>query len=171
MVTHWNPSRIEQVFQMALLGATNVQIAGMMMVSVKTIEYWTRTKPEFAKAMHEGKMIADAKVAEALYKAATGYDYVEEVVTVYKGEATVTPVTKHQIANPWAMWKWLTARQRGIWADVEPGAKNQTNILNINNVDFSKLSTDELLLLKKLQQKFRKELPESEEDVNNDDQN
>lgn len=149
LVTHWNATRPEQARRMALLGATNQQIADMMMVDVKTIEYWVRTKPEFAASMRMGKMEADAHVAEALYKAAIGYDYEEDVVSTYKGVQSVVRVTKHMPGNPWAMWKWLTARQRGLWTDVQHVENTQTNI-NITKFDFKGLSTEELRVMEKL---------------------
>lgn len=161
--TQWNEHRTLQVYQMALLGATNAQMADMMQVSVKTLEYWIRTKPEFRERLMEGRAPADARVAESLYKAAVGYDYEEDVVTNCRGVVTVTRVTKHQPGNPWAMWKWLTARQRILWSDTQQ-AREIHNTLNINNIDMSELTTAELTLLRKLNQKFNKQIPESLDD-------
>lgn len=144
----WNQDRIRQVYMLALLGATDRQMAEVMGISIDLFESWKKRKPDFKKAMMAGKMEADAKVAQALYHRAIGFEYEEDHVTVYRGEVIKTRVKKVLPPDVTAAVKWLSARQRGVWTESRIDVTH-TNI-NINKFDFSELSTDELMLVKKL---------------------
>lgn len=140
---------IDMMYMLALLGATDAQMAQAFGVSVMTIHNWKRSHPEVVDAVGRGKLVADARVAESLYKSALGYDYEEDVVSVYRGEAIVTRVRKHKPANAWAAARWLSLRQRALW--------HESTTIDITNrqihaleMDLSKFSTEELALLEKL---------------------
>jgi len=134
---------------MALLGATDVQVAGVLGVSIKTVEYWKREKPEFLEALNRGKMEADSKVAEALYNAAIGYDYEEDIVSIFKGEVTKTRVKRYKHGNPWASARWLSIRQRSLWHESQSIDITNRNIHTLQ-LDLTAFSTEELTLLKRL---------------------
>lgn len=145
----WNDKRPQQAYELALLGATNKMMADVFEVKEQTIDYWIRTKPEFKEAVHRGRMMTDAKVAKALLQCAMGYEYYEEHVVMIKGEAVVRRIKKTVPPNPWAAAKWLTIRQRSLWADVHKTEAINTNV-NVFKLDLSGLSTDELKLVEKL---------------------
>lgn len=144
----WNANRPQQAFELALLGATEAQMASVLGVGVNTIDYWKRHKPEFLEALNRGRMEADSKVAAAFYRKCTGYTYTKNVVSVYKGEVIVTPVNEYVPPDSWSCMKWLANRQRPIWADVKQ-VETTTTTLNINKFDFSGLSNEELMIIKK----------------------
>lgn len=67
----------EQVFKLCLLGATDKEIANFFEVSEATITNWKQYYPEFLASIKEGKLKADANVANSLYKRAIGFEYDE----------------------------------------------------------------------------------------------
>jgi len=146
--TVWNDGRPEEAYQYAVLGLTDKQMAEVMEVDHNTFVYWKRNKPEFLHRLNEGKAETDAKVANALL--ANCFDrFVEiEEVHVVKGELKRIKVQKFIAGDKWAQKQWLTVRQRALWGESQKIELTQTNI-NINKFDFSGLSNQELMVLKK----------------------
>ena len=149
IVLKYHSDRPRQVFALALLGATDKQMADVMGIGIDTFDAWKKRKPEFMEALQKGKLEADAKVAQALYHRAIGFEYEEDHVSVFKGDVRVTRVKKVLPPDVTAAVRWLSARQRGLWTDVSKVETVHTNI-NINKFDFQGLTTDELMLVKKL---------------------
>lgn len=145
----WNDDRPRMAYQLALLGLTDKEIAKVMDVNINTLDLWKRTRPEFAEKLHEGKVIADAKVSEALFKKACGFW--EDVTEVFnnKGDIIEHTYKKYFPPDSWAANKWLSIRQRPIWADVQRIETTQTNI-NITKIDLTGFSTEELKLMHKM---------------------
>lgn len=119
---------IEQVYKLALLGATDPQLADFFDVTRATINNWKNDYPEFLDALKRGKGEADAKVAEALYHRALGYSCPDLKVTVHKSkdgkggfktEIIETPYVKHYPPDTTACIFWLKNRQRQDWRDVQ----------------------------------------------------
>jgi len=153
----WNRNRPKQAFKLALLGCTDREIADFMEVSEHTLTYWKRTKPGFARMLNKGKATADAKVAVALYRKAIGYSHVETKVSVVGGEVVLTDIIKHYPPDSWAAVKWLSIRQRSKWMEITKTESTHTN-LNILKMDFSGITTEELMALKKVG--LRNQLPQ-----------
>lgn len=108
----------DQAYRLCLLlGATDVQLADYFGVSEKTINKWKKDHPEFKKALKAGKTLADAKVAESLYKRANGYSHDEEKVFCYEGEIITHQTIKHYPPDTGAAMAWLKNRQRDSWRD------------------------------------------------------
>ena len=144
----WNEHRTEQAYQLALLGLTNGQIADVMEVDVTTLEYWIRHKEGFYERLMQGKEIADMKVVNAFYQNCLDRVVEIEEVHVYKGRPIVVKVKKFIQGDKWAQNKWLSLRQPTKWSETQKIELTQTNI-NINKFDFTGLSDEELLVLKK----------------------
>lgn len=155
---------LRQVYFLTLLGATDTQLAQAFGVSIKSIEAWKRTKPEFLEALQNGKLQADANVAQSLYHAALGYTVDETVVLSNKvqkfdkngkvveqwTEPLLVPVKKNYPPNVTACLKWLTARQPGIWAErFQVSGK----LAVTHSIDLSDFSTEELSVLNRLSMK------------------
>ena len=143
---------VNQVYLCALLGATDKEIAEVIGVDINTFDYFKRTKADFARALKRGKMEADSKVAEALYKRACGFEMEEMDIRMYKGKIIKTPYMKKYPPDSWAAVKWLTIRQRSHWTDIKVSETLQAN-LNVNTFDFKGLTTEELKMLKAMQLK------------------
>lgn len=147
-----DPRIITMTFQLALLGYTEERIARALNVHVKTVEHWKTTQPEFLDALNRGRAQANAEMAESLYMQGKGYYYYEDVVTAYKGVATVTRVQKWKPGNPWAALKFLQVRERELWRESSViDINKRTLTMNLNaNVNLDSLSDDEIALLRKI---------------------
>lgn len=145
-----NPKFFDIAFQLALLGATDAQLADAFGVSIKTIEYWKRTDTEFRKTLLNGKLLADSQQAASLFKCGLGYDYEEDVVVSYRGHNEILRVRKHRPANPWAAYKWLSLRQRDHWHDTHSVDITNKNINANISIDLTDCSPEELKLLKRI---------------------
>ena len=150
----------EQVYKLALGGFTNAQIADFLGLTTRTIEYWiSNKKPGFYEALRAGKMEADMKIAEALYRKALGYRYKETLTITNKEDVVIRKevVEKQQAPDTFACLKWLQIRQRENWTDV---SKSEVNInykgaLDLNVVseqlkDKEQFSDEEIALAAKL---------------------
>jgi hypothetical protein len=147
--TRWSEDLVRMVYELALLGLTEAIMAKVMNVPVNTFNGWKVRHPEFWDAINKGRFIADAKVAASWYNRAVGYDIPEEHLTTYRGVTTVTKIMRHIPGDAVAAERWLANRQRELWNSSHRVELTQTNI-NINKFDFVGLSTEELIIAKKL---------------------
>lgn len=107
----------EQAEKLCKLGATDKELADFFEVTEQTINNWKEAHPKFFESIKQGKTIADAEVAEKLYRRAIGYSHPDTHVSNYQGEVTLTPLIKHYAPDPAAAIFWLKNRQRGKWRD------------------------------------------------------
>jgi hypothetical protein len=142
----WYYDRLRQVHELALLGVTEEAMIKVMGIGATTFSRWKLEKEGFADALNEGRMVADARVAAALYKRATGYEVDEDHVSIFKGVAVVTTVRRHIPADPWSAARWLSLRQRAMWSETQRVEITNTNV-NIHKLDTTGLSLEELKLL------------------------
>jgi hypothetical protein len=115
----YKPEYIDQAYKLALLHATDVEIAKFFDVVPATLYNWKTTYPEFAQAIRNGKEIADMEVASSLFKRATGYSVTEEVLTK-SGE--VVSLAREIPADVKAQTYWLNNRTRHLenaWRDKQ----------------------------------------------------
>jgi hypothetical protein len=155
---------VRLAFFFALLGTTDVQLAQVFDVSVSTIDHWKRTNPAFLKSLKEGKIMADARVANSLFQAATGYTCPETVVLTNRvkkfddegkvieeyTEPLLVNIQKHYPPNVTAALRWLSARQPQTWAEkLEVSGRLSVN----HQLDLTDFSTEDLMILDKLSKK------------------
>lgn len=107
----------EQARKLCLLGSTDESLADFFNVSVTTLNTWKKVHPEFLSSIKEGKVVADANVAEALYNRALGYSHPHDHISNFQGEITVTPTTKHYAPDTGAAFIWL--KNRSNWKDKQ----------------------------------------------------
>lgn len=108
----------ELAYKLALLGYTNRELAESLGVSLTTFKSWLKQFPDFLTAVKAGKEIADAQVAEGLYKRATGYEYQSEKLFLTKeGEVIRENIIVHIPPDPGAAMNWLKNRQPELWSD------------------------------------------------------
>ena len=126
----------EQAYKLCLLGATDKELADFFEVEEKTINNWKIDFPEFLQSLKKGKEMADAEVADKLYKRATGYNCKATKFATFEGQITDTmDYVEHHPPDTTAAIFWLKNRQRGKWRDKQEIESNNTNN-NINaNVD------------------------------------
>ncbi|MCK8490746.1 terminase [Spirosoma sp. RP8] len=137
----YKPEYAKQVHNICLLGAIDSEIAFFFDISVRTLNYWKKRYPDFREAMWRGKIIADAEVAEALFRLACGYTYTETQVWLLKdanGERVIRhiEVEKHLPPNVRACQFWLTNRQPHKWSfkPTPPVARAQNVLIRREEV-------------------------------------
>lgn len=110
------PARV--AYHLALLGATDAQLADAFGVSEGTVGNW-KARPEFSVAVKKGKTIADAQVAESLFKRACGYSHtaVKIFCDARTGKKEVIEYTEHYPPDTTACIFWLKNRQPALWRD------------------------------------------------------
>lgn len=165
---------VQEAFRYCLLGATNRELAEFFDVDKTTVGYWYKTNPEFAQAVDEGRFKADAKVAEALYLAAKGYEHT--VVKFFKipvtdkeydadgnviREKKYTKIKKVRYTKKYkpdvkAIKKILASRHREQWGDTfhvqHKHAHMHVGGTNIHDImdGLNQYSDDELRAIAKL---------------------
>ena len=111
-------------WSLAIKGATDDEIATAMHVSRKTISQWKKIHESFAKALAEGKEIADSKIEKSLYNSAMGYfvDEEERLIEVNRdGTTKLGDLRKKKRYIPpsvTAQIFWLKNRMKGQWRAV-----------------------------------------------------
>jgi len=110
-------------------GATDIEVADILGISVRTFYRWCLLHDEFTAAVRVGKGAADDRVERALYQRAVGYDYVaEKIVTPKGGGPIVMPYMMHVPADVRAAMHWLAIRRPRPWVGA---AEPPTDIARI----------------------------------------
>lgn len=104
-------------FKYCLLGADNKMLARLFGVVESTIDKWIAEIPEFSGAVKDGRVEADANVANSLYFKAKGYQEIKvsnvlDVNGVIIGKKE--EIIMHQ-PDTMCMIYWLNNRQRQYW--------------------------------------------------------
>ncbi len=111
-------------WSLAIRGCTDDEIAEAMHVTRKTICLWKKEHETFAKALSEGKEIADSKIEHSLYNSAMGYfiDEEEKLITFNKDDTIKSNVLKtkrkYVLPSVTAQIFWLKNRLKQYWRDV-----------------------------------------------------
>lgn len=117
--TKYLPEFAEQARKLCLLGATDKELADFFQISTGTLHNWKNDHPEFLSSLKEGKDLADAVVAEKLFKRATGYEHkaVKIVADAKTKDEHVVEYTERYPPDTTACIFWLKNRQRDKWRD------------------------------------------------------
>lgn len=114
--TKYSPDMNNQVKLLAMLGATRETIAEFFGVTPDTISSWLKERVGFRDSYKEGAIMADAKVAMALYHRALGYEHEDEKIFCSKdGVVTRVPTVARYAPDTGAALAWLKARQPEQW--------------------------------------------------------
>lgn len=130
--TDFRDNFIEQAYNLALLGATDAQMAKIFDVSEQTFNAWKHKHPKFLEALKEGKEEADAKVVKSLYNRALGYSHADEKIFNDNGKALIVPTTKHYPPDVTAAIFWLKNRQSKIWRDRPQDDADDVRDISVN---------------------------------------
>jgi len=101
----------------ALMGATDSEIAGFFNISMETFRRWLELYPEFEQAIRLGKDYADARVEQALYQRAVGWEHPDVHISNFQGDVTITPITRRYPGDVKAQLAWLYNRRPDNWKD------------------------------------------------------
>ena len=118
--TKYRPEFAEQARKLCLLGLTDTGLADFFGVDEATIHRWKHAHADFCRSIQAGKMVADAEVADSLYRSAVGGHYVTEdrVATGAGGApAEAQPLRRQVPPSVQAQSLWLRNRQPRLWRD------------------------------------------------------
>lgn len=106
-----------QAAKLCMLGATDKELADFFEVTLSTISEWKVVHKEFSDALKEGKQLADAKVAESLFKRATGYTHKAVKIMAVGGSVVHEEYDEHYPPDATSMIFWLKNRRPDLWRD------------------------------------------------------
>ena len=133
----YKPSYAKEAYKLCLLGYTDEDLANHFSVTERTINNWKKDFTTFFQSIMRGKGLADAEVAEALYRRATGYSHKAVKIFNNQGEIITEEFIQHYPPDTQAASLWLRNRQPKKWRD-KPEIEDEGNdpnapvIFNIN---------------------------------------
>lgn len=110
---------IEQARKLAMLGATDQEVADFFEVDVRTIYRWKLENEEFCQSLKAGKDIADDRVERSLFQRACGYeqDEVKIFMPANAAEPVYAPFRAKIAPDTTAAIFWLKNRRKEQWRD------------------------------------------------------
>lgn len=133
--TKYQTAYAEGARRLAMLGATDQEVADFYEVDVATIYRWKIAHREFCEALSAGKELADARVERSLYQRAIGYD--QQAVKIFMPAGRDDPVYaeyRERIApDTTAAIFWLKNRKPREWRDRQEVDASMT--INIARAD------------------------------------
>jgi transcriptional regulator with XRE-family HTH domain len=107
----------EQARKLCRLGATDKEISEFFGIGEATLNRWKNDHPEFRESLKSGKALADAEVADKLFKRATGYSH--DAVKIFNDEGVplIVPYTENYPPDTTAAIFWLKNRRPDLWRD------------------------------------------------------
>lgn len=117
--TKYQDSYAAQALKLCRLGATDKELADFFEVNQDTINEWKKVHPEFSESLKAGKGLADAEVADRLFKRATGYEHdaVKIVANANSGQEHIVHYTERYPPDTTAAIFWLKNRRPDLWRD------------------------------------------------------
>lgn len=117
--TMYRAEYAEQALKLCRLGATDKELGDFFGVSEQTINAWKTAHPAFLESLKAGKGMADAEVADKLFKRATGYEHpaVKIVANANTGQEHVVQYTERYPPDTTAAIFWLKNRRPDVWRD------------------------------------------------------
>lgn len=108
----------EQTRKLCLLGYTDAELGDFFGVDERTINRWKTKYPAFCQSMMAGKVVADAEVADSLYRRATGESIiVEKAFKDSEGNYQTLSLKQFVPGEVQAQRLWLLNRRKGNWRD------------------------------------------------------
>ena len=108
----------EQARKLCLLrGADDEEVARFFDVPPATLQEWLTSVPEFAVAVRAGRTLADADVADRLWRRAMGYSHDAVRIFSHQGKALEVAYTEHYPPDTAACQFWLKSRQPERWRE------------------------------------------------------
>lgn len=138
----------EQVYELALLGLTDAELADAFNVDERTVNNWKRAHPRFFQSILRGRVIADGKVARGLYERSTGYSHPAVKIFPPRGEdeePLIVPYVEHYPPDTAAASLWLRNRQPKKWRDARDiQVEGKLTLLQLVLASMGEISVEEL---------------------------
>lgn len=117
--TKYDPAYAEGARRLAMLGATDQEVADFYAVDVATIYRWKIAHADFCESLRAGKQHADARVERSLYQRACGYE--QEAVKIFmpagRDDPVIVPYRERIAPDTTAAVFWLKNRRPAEWRD------------------------------------------------------
>jgi len=117
--TIYRPELAALARKLALLGATDQEMADALGIDQGTLDRWKTRHKEFRIAIQRGKIRADAEIAESLYNRARGMSL--PAVKIFQGTPeggpVIVPHQEHLPPDVGAAKLWLSRRQPDLWRE------------------------------------------------------
>ncbi len=131
--TKFDQAMVAQARKLALLGATDEQVADFFEVNRDTVDAWKQKHRDFSDALKGGKAEADGAVAHSLYRRAKGYTRkAEKVFGPKDGTIVRADIREYLPPDVTACIFWLQNRQPALWRDAARGVPGQDAPVGIN---------------------------------------
>ena len=144
--TVYEPWICAQVEKLSFHGATDLEIADFLGITLDTYYRWRNEFPEFSEALALGKENADNRVVKSLYNRAVGYSFPAEKIMVVKGVVKRIAYREHVPPDPTAAMNWLRNRRKAEWRDPQDVKVSGA----VGTYDLSKLDDDGLARLESI---------------------
>lgn len=116
--TKYQAEYAEQALKLCRLGATDKELADFFQVNEDTINEWKKVHSAFSESLKAGKAMADAEVADKLFKRATGYEHKAVKISANpNGDEHVTEYVERYPPDTTAAIFWLKNRRPDQWRD------------------------------------------------------
>jgi hypothetical protein len=111
----------EQARKLCLLGATDADMADFFEVDERTVNRWKQDHHAFCQSLKDGKAVADANVAQSLYRRALGWETeaVKIVADAKTGAEHIVPYVERYPGDTTAQIFWLKNRRPDQWRDKQ----------------------------------------------------
>jgi predicted transcriptional regulator len=128
-----NDTRVEVALKLYEKGMIDVEVAQILGISERTLNYWKKESPELLQSIKEAKKGVDDEVEDSLLKNCLGYEIEEEVAKVVndgkgKTKLSKTKVKRHYRAETGAIIFWLKNRQPKRWQEKYTVTDEDKNI-------------------------------------------
>jgi|HubBroStandDraft_1064217.scaffolds.fasta_scaffold217211_2 hypothetical protein len=117
--TEYRAEYVEIVANMCANGATDIELADELDVSVQTLYNWRAKYPEFLEATRVCKDIADERVVRSLFNRAVGFEHAAVKIFMPAGATQAVYADYREVIPPdtAAAKFWLTNRKRADWQE------------------------------------------------------
>jgi hypothetical protein len=115
----YRPEFIAMAERLSRIGLTDLELAEFFGTCPATLYNWKSKHPEFAAAIKLGKVEADDRVEESLYRRAVGYSIRVEKLFAHQGVVTRAETVEHIPASDRAAMHWLNNRRPEAWRNSQ----------------------------------------------------
>jgi hypothetical protein len=118
--TKYKAEFADQARKLCLLGCTDAELADFFGVCERTINNWKERYPAFLQSIGAGKVVADAEVADSLYRRATGESIIiEKAIKKEDGSYEAMRLKQFVPGDVTAQRLWLLNRRKLDWRDKQ----------------------------------------------------
>jgi len=116
-VSDYGPGHVKMARALVRMGYTSEKLADAFGINSRTLCEWQNRYPELKRVIETERSVADAQVAAALFKKATGFTRNAKKAMQHNGEVVVAEYEEEVPPDTAAAFIWLKNRQPALWRD------------------------------------------------------